>query len=46
MSSIYIALSLLCGDQKRQNPARVKYWEIIADNLSKAGWSWGCASAI
>jgi hypothetical protein len=20
---------------------RVKYWEIIADNLSKAGWSWG-----
>jgi len=25
---------------------RVKYWEIIADNLSKAGWSWGCVSAI
>jgi hypothetical protein len=24
----------------------VKDWEIIADNLSKAGWSWGCASAI
>ena len=22
----------------------VKYWEIIADNLSKAGWSWGCSS--
>jgi hypothetical protein len=21
-------------------------WEIIADNLSKAGWSWGCVSAI
>jgi hypothetical protein len=20
---------------------RVKYWEIIADNLSKAGWSLG-----
>ncbi len=20
-------------------------WEIIADNLSKAGWSWGCVSA-
>jgi len=20
----------------------MKYWEIIADNLSKAGWSWGC----
>jgi hypothetical protein len=24
----------------------VKYWEIIADNLSKAGWSWDCVSAI
>jgi hypothetical protein len=24
----------------------VKDWEIIADNLSKAGFSWGCVSAI
>jgi hypothetical protein len=24
----------------------VKHWEIIADNLSKAGWSWGCVSAV
>jgi hypothetical protein len=24
----------------------VKPWEIIADNLSKAGWSWGWVSAI
>jgi hypothetical protein len=24
----------------------VKYWEIIAGNLSKAGWTWGCVSAI
>jgi hypothetical protein len=23
-----------------------KYWEIIADNLSKGGWSWGCVSAV
>jgi hypothetical protein len=22
------------------------YWEIIADNLSKAGWSWGCVATI
>jgi hypothetical protein len=21
-------------------------WELVADNLSKAGWSWGCVSAI
>ena len=24
----------------------MKDWEVIADNLSKAGWSWGCVSAI
>jgi hypothetical protein len=24
----------------------IKYWEIIADNLSKAGWSWGYVSTV
>ncbi|HSS17228.1 MAG TPA: hypothetical protein VLQ29_09635 [Candidatus Dormibacteraeota bacterium] len=24
----------------------MKYCEIIADNIKKAGWSWGCVSAI
>ena len=24
----------------------MKYWETMADNLSKAQWSWGCVSAI
>jgi len=24
----------------------MKYWEIIADNLSKSGWSWGYTSLI
>jgi hypothetical protein len=24
----------------------MKYWEIIADDLSQAGWSYGCVSAI
>jgi hypothetical protein len=33
--------------RKKQNRGRVKrYWEIIANNLSKAGWSCGCVSAI
>ena len=27
-------------------PPSVKYWEIIADNLSKARWNWGSISAI
>jgi hypothetical protein len=25
---------------------RAKHWEIIAGNLTKACWSWGCVSAI
>ena len=24
----------------------MKYWEIIADNLSNDGWSWGCIAAV
>jgi len=24
----------------------MKFGEMIADNLTKAGWSWGCVSAI
>jgi hypothetical protein len=24
----------------------MEYWEIIVDNLSKAGWSWGCVLAV
>jgi hypothetical protein len=24
----------------------MKSWEIIGERLSKAGWSWGCVSAI
>ena len=23
-----------------------EHWENVADNLSEAGWSWGCVSAI
>jgi hypothetical protein len=33
-------------ESERGRILRVKYWEIIADNLSKAGWSWGCVSAV
>ena len=24
----------------------MKYWEFIADNLRKAGWSWDCVSVL
>jgi hypothetical protein len=39
-------LSLRCGEQKRQNAPEMKHWEIIADNLGKAGWSLGHVSAL
>jgi hypothetical protein len=42
----HLIFSLLRREQKRHNPINVKFWEVIADNLSKAGWSWGCVSAL
>jgi hypothetical protein len=33
-------------ESKRDTIRRVKYWEIIADNLKKRGWSLGWVSAI
>jgi hypothetical protein len=32
--------------EKEAEWRHVKYWETIADNLSKAGWNWGCVSAL
>jgi hypothetical protein len=32
--------------RKPQNRINVKYWELVADKLSKAGWSLGWVSAI
>jgi len=42
--SVHIILSLRCGERKGRI-RRVKHWEIIADNLSKAGWGCGCVSS-
>ena len=48
-------ISHICGNWKHNQSrtarrmgqiAPVKYWEIIADNLSKAGWSLGWVSAL
>jgi hypothetical protein len=33
-------------EQKNGRIRRVKSWELIANNLSKASFSWGCVSAI
>ncbi len=41
IAPVYIILSLPCVKQKSQNPSRVKYWEIVADNLSRAGLELG-----
>jgi hypothetical protein len=33
-------------ENKTPESVSVKYWEIIADNLSEAGWSSGCVSGV
>jgi hypothetical protein len=33
-------------EAKRGTIYRVQFWEIIADNLSKAGFSWGCVATV
>jgi len=43
---VYIISSLQCEDKRDAGFSPVKYWEIIADNLSKAGWSLGWVSAV
>ena len=42
------SIGSLSGDVRlhRKKGERIKYWEIVADNLRKAGWSWGCVAAI
>jgi hypothetical protein len=34
IAPVHIILSLHCREQKSQNPRGMKYWEIMADNLS------------
>jgi hypothetical protein len=46
IESLISLCSLPCRGQKKKNGIRVKYSEIIADNLKKLGWSWGCVSAV
>jgi len=37
---------ILVWSAKPAESRGMKYWEIIADNPSKAGWNWGCVSAL
>jgi hypothetical protein len=41
---MYRSICLALSEEK--STMCMTYWEIIADNLKKAGWSWGCVSAI
>jgi len=43
---LFISLLSLPGREQKSRIRRVKYWEIITDNLKKAGWSYGYVSAI
>ena len=52
MINVLVFVSAACSlcrcdvERKEAKSACVKRWEIIADNLNKAGWSWGCVSAV
>jgi hypothetical protein len=32
--------------KETQSGAPMKFWEVIADNLSKTGWSWDCVATV
>jgi hypothetical protein len=34
------------GQINKRSLHRLKSWEVIADNLSKAVWSWGCVATV
>jgi hypothetical protein len=46
----YVPYYLFTGETNseiaRKLDSNVKYWEIIADRLSKSGWSWGCVAVL
>jgi|SRR6516162_241908 hypothetical protein len=42
----FISLCHCRVERKKSRIRRVKYWEIIADNLKKRGWSLGWVSAL
>jgi hypothetical protein len=43
-TSVFVATSLGKIQTEHRSFQPVKNWEVIADNLSNAGWSWGCIS--
>jgi hypothetical protein len=42
----FISLWRCRVERERDTIGCVKYWQIMADNLNKAGWSWGCVSTV
>jgi hypothetical protein len=38
----------LCAifEKESSHKPQREYWEIIADNLSRAGWNWGCVTTV
>jgi hypothetical protein len=46
IASGYIIFVIAVCRAKEAESRRVKYCEIIADSLSKSGWSWSCVSSV
>ena len=45
LTRVLCRIFLYSRAKRGQKITLMHYWEIIADNLSKAGWNWGCDSA-
>jgi hypothetical protein len=45
LASVLVHLNHIASCIVNAHNRRVKYWEIIADNLRKAGWRCGCISS-
>jgi hypothetical protein len=46
MALVLVRLDHVASRIVNAHYSSVKYWEAIADNLKKAGWSYGCVSAV
>jgi hypothetical protein len=38
----FISTVAMSSAKEAESRCMKRYWEVIADNLSEAGWSWGC----
>jgi hypothetical protein len=46
LSALIAAVGVAYSVESDRDHIVTKYWEMIANRLMKAGWSWGCVSTV